>query len=75
MTDPASASPTRPAGGSVSKLFAAWTIISALAVWGGLTIAESRAAEYCRAEGLAWNWRAWACAHPGGTIVVPQSLR
>ncbi|MEQ1697232.1 MAG: hypothetical protein ABL901_15465 [Hyphomicrobiaceae bacterium] len=58
-----------------TKLFVAWTVFSALAVWFGLSVAERLAAERCTADGLNWNWTAWSCAQPGGTIILPSSLR
>ncbi len=58
-----------------SKVFASWTVISALLVWLSLSILEGLAAERCHNDGLAWNWKAWACAHPAGTIILPSGLR
>lgn len=58
-----------------AKWLVAWTIVSALGVWLGLSVAERLAAERCTADGLTWNWKAWSCAQPGGTIILPSSLR
>ena len=65
------------AGGvyTLRRWFVAWTIFSALAVWLGLSVAETLAAERCAADGLIWNWKAWSCAQPRGTIVLPSALR
>ena len=57
------------------KAFIAWTIFSALAVWFGLAIAEGLAKERCNQDGLAWNWKAWSCAQPGGILIIPPGLR
>lgn len=57
------------------KLFIAWTIFSALGVWLALAVAEGLAAERCHNDGQAWNWKAWSCAHPSGTIILPPGLR
>ena len=57
------------------KTFVAWTVLSALSVWLGLSVLEGLAAERCHIDGLAWNWKAWSCAHPSGTIILPPGLR
>jgi hypothetical protein len=57
------------------KSFIVWTIFSALAVWLGLSIAEGLAAERCRNDSLAWNWKSWSCAPQGGIIILPPGLR
>ena len=68
--------PTEAAGLSRrTKWFVAWTVSSALAVWLGLSVAEGLAAERCTADGLAWDWKAWNCTQPRGTIILPSSLR
>jgi len=60
---------------TLRRLFVAWTIFSALAVWLALSVAETLAAERCSADGLLWNWKAWSCAQPRGTIILPSALR
>lgn len=57
------------------RTFAAWTVLSALSVWLGLSVMEGLAAERCQNDGLAWNWKTWSCAHPAGTIILPPGLR
>jgi hypothetical protein len=58
-----------------TKWFVAWTVCSALTVWLGLSVAEGLAAERCTTDGLAWDWKAWSCTQPRGTIILPSSLR
>lgn len=67
--------PERVAMSQGRKLFIAWTIFSALAVWFALAIAEGLAAERCLNDGQAWKWKTWSCARPTGTIILPPGLR
>ena len=75
MTDASPQPLDHPAFRVGRKTFVAWTIFSALGVWLGLAIAEGLAKERCNQDGLAWDWKAWSCAHPSGTIILPPGLR
>ena len=67
--------PEHPGLATGRKTFMAWTIFSALAAWLGLAVAEGLAKEGCNQDGLAWNWKAWSCAQPGGILIIPPGLR
>ncbi len=58
-----------------TRTFVAWTIFSALGVWLALSVAEGLAIERCLNDSLAWNWKAWSCTQPSGTIILPPGLR
>ena len=75
MTDASDTRSERPAFRPGRKTFAAWTVFSALAVWLGLSVVEGLAKERCNQDGLAYDWKAWSCAQPSGTIIVPPGLR
>jgi hypothetical protein len=53
----------------------AYTVLSALAVWLSLAVAEGLAKEQCQRDGLAFNWTTWSCKNAGGTIILPPGLR
>ena len=75
MSDASNSIIDRPGCRPGRKTFAAWTIFSALAVWLGLSVLEGLAKERCNQDGLPYNWKAWSCAQPSGTIIVPPGLR
>lgn len=75
MTDTSQHPLEHPAFRPGRKIFIAWTVCSALAVWLGLSIAEGLAIERCNQDGLSWDWKAWSCTHPSGTIILPPGLR
>lgn len=62
-------------GPSRRRLFAVWTVSSALTVWLGLSVAEGIAAERCHSDGLAWNWKSWSCEYRHAPLSLPQGLR
>lgn len=57
------------------KWLFAYTLVSALAVWLGLAVAEGRARERCGREGLQFHWITWSCVPAGGTIILPSELK
>jgi hypothetical protein len=57
------------------RVFVAYTIVSALAVWLALAVAEGLAKEQCQRDGLAFQWTTWTCKPYGGTIILPPGLR
>ncbi len=57
------------------KALLAYTLVSALAVWLGLTVALGRAQEQCGHEGLQFRWTIWNCVPAGGTIILPSELK
>ncbi|MGH8336695.1 MAG: hypothetical protein ACRETL_07755 [Gammaproteobacteria bacterium] len=58
-----------------SKAFIAYTVLSALAVWLGLSIVETLVRDQCNSDGLEFHWTRWSCSLPSGTILQPLNLR